>query len=148
MQVNLASNIMSYCKGLVIKSHFLTGYLISKLHLHFGLLFSPQGQLLNELCTKKFLFQGSFVKWKNTWLGYFFHCRSPLSLSWGTPVSRKQFVNKCSISFVGVCQRTFKILCSFHLIYFPKLLSKGKILIGEWGRRSSHLQWVNAFLAI
>lgn len=46
----------------------------------------------------KFLFQESFVKWRNI-LVIFFHCRPPLALSQGTPVSRKQFVSKTASVF-------------------------------------------------
>lgn len=64
----------------------------------------------------EFLFQENFVKWKNA-LVIFFHCRAPLPLSRGTPVSRKQFVSKTAPVFWECAKEPV----SFSFDLFPQI---------------------------
>lgn len=74
--------------------------------------------------------------------GYFFYCGSPYFKSQGTPVSRKWFANKIAWAVWECAKESSRCCVLFLFIYFPKLLSRGKTLMGE--KRSSHLLVISA----
>jgi len=83
-----------------------------------------------------FLSQENFVKWKNA-LVIFFHCRAPLSLSRGTPVSRKQFVSKTA----SVFWERAKEPVSFSFDLFPQIALQKTGINGRKEKQPSMGDW-------
>lgn len=83
-----------------------------------------------------FLFQENFVKWKNA-LVIFFHCRAPLSLSWGTPISRKLSVSQtASVFWEGA-----KEPVSFSSDLFPQIALQKTGINGRKEEQPSMGDW-------
>ena len=102
---------------------------ISELYLHFELIFfSSKPNNLTSYAQGRFLVQESFLKWKNTLVIFFIV--DPLSLSWGTLVSKKQFVGRTALALWDCAEEASRC----YVLYFwfiVKLLFRGKMLLRE-----------------